>query len=233
MGFRLNQISFLKATFVLFLCSGSVCECPHSAANHQRWIFAQKSSGWQRSIAIISVHISVKPLRFMHSSSPCLPFPSSRSKPPLSGFVEYVNQPAHSLSLFNLSSKDGPHLWALATTLISPANARRERGRERAEEEERLLSEHAGLFCIRGSFTLTCWLLTLAHRAGTVLRHITVSIWHCLLCLMPTHMNTHACAQTTPDHTSQPQTPWDQSTGDWQSWRLVTIQDKAETKNGS
>lgn len=40
--------------------------------------------------------------------------------------------------------------------------------------------------------THTRWLLTLAHGAGTVLQHITISIWHCLLCFVPTHTNTHA-----------------------------------------
>lgn len=44
----------------------------------------------------------------------------------------------------------------------------------------------------QGNLTHTCCLLTLAHGAGTVLQHITISIWHCLLCLMPTHTNTTA-----------------------------------------
>lgn len=43
---------------------------------------------------------------------------------------------------------------------------------------------------VQGNFTHACCLLTLAHGAGTVLQHITISIWHCLLCLMPTHTNT-------------------------------------------
>lgn len=83
----------------------------------------------------------------------------------------------------------------------------------------------------RGGFTLARWLLTLAHWAGTVLQHITISIWHCLLCLMSTHTNTHACVQTTREHTSQPQAPWDPSTGYWQRRRLVRVQDRAEREN--
>lgn len=80
----------------------------------------------------------------------------------------------------------------------------------------------------RGCFTLARWLLTLAHWAGTVLQHITISIWHCLLRLMPTHTNTHTrlCANNTRQHTSQPQAPWDPSTGYWQSRRLVPVQDR-------
>lgn len=54
----------------------------------------------------------------------------------------------------------------------------------------------------QGNFTHACWLLTLAHGAGTVLQHITISIWHCLLCLMPTHTNTRLCA-----HNSWPYKP--------------------------
>lgn len=82
----------------------------------------------------------------------------------------------------------------------------------------------------QGNFTHACWLLTLAHGAGTVLQHITISIWHCLLYLMPTHTNTHARVHTTPDHTSQPQAPWEYSIGYWQSWCLVWVQDRAEKR---
>lgn len=47
-----------------------------------------------------------------------------------------------------------------------------------------------------GSFTLTRWLLTLAHGVGTVLQHITISIWRCLHC---PHAYTYKyCVQTTP-----------------------------------
>lgn len=58
-------ISLFKATFVLFVCSGSVSELPRSPEPSQ----THKYSGRQRSAAATSVHISEKTLRFIHPSS--------------------------------------------------------------------------------------------------------------------------------------------------------------------
>lgn len=129
------------------------------------------------------------------------------SYPPFSHFTGYVIPSGSTQSqlvlLFNLSSKDDTHpcgpeheLQVSSLPQVHSCFTKRKRGREGAW----IVTEGAGFSCVRGSFTLTRWLLALAHGAGPVLQHITVSIWHCLLCLVPTHMNTHACAQTSPEH---------------------------------
>lgn len=172
-----------------------------------------------RSIREINSHIEILKMTEQHSNYFCSYFSQNTfpSLPPLpsfsmtytlfSDFTVYVIDSGSSQSqlviVFNLSSQDdthpcGPEYQLQVSSLLQTHSCFTKR--KRVREGEWILTEHAGFSCIRGNFTLTRRLLTLAHRAGTVLQHITVSIWHCLLCLMPTHTNTHACAQTTPEH---------------------------------
>lgn len=57
---------------------------------------------------------------------------------------------------------------------------------------------------VNENFTHTCWLLTLPFGVGTVLQQ------HIYLALFPLpHAYTYKHMLKTPDHTSQPQTPWE------------------------
>lgn len=118
-------------------------------------------------LAIIPLHISVKMLIFLHPSL----------LPPLSRVSEHAAQRGHLTTsqfvlLLNLSSRD-------ETT-----------------QQSWIPGREGGFSSIRASLTLTLVAYT-GSRGRSVLRHITVSIWHCLLCLVPTQ-HTRLCANNPP-----------------------------------
>lgn len=154
------------------------------------------------------------------------------SYPPFGDFTVYVIQSgssqSHLVLLFNLSSTHTSlRSWVLATSLISPANTfmlykekESERGRVDRDWTRRL-------FLRQGEFhTHTLVAYTGTRGWYSITAHYRLYLALFALPHAYTYEHTCLCANN-PWTSSQPQAPWDQSTGNWQSWRLVAIQDKA------